>query len=281
MTNTRKGLMTLGAIAALPGLMLSCTTLEGRAETYVERLPEPEAASGLITEDDIADLPPVVQRYFRYSQVIGKPRISSFGFSMEGRIRQSADADWMDLVSRQYNLLSDPARIYYIRGTWPMTGLDSYMYGEGRMQIKLLNLVSIADVSGPEMDLSGLVTFLNDLMLCPLGYFSVPVEWKQVGETQAELSLTNRGMTVTALVTFDEEGRVVNWESDDRYAEVDGEQLRDRWSTPMDEYAEVNGLRIPVSGRGIHDFDGEPYVYVELDRVRNLELDARRLAVAR
>ncbi|MFW6313124.1 MAG: DUF6544 family protein, partial [Spirochaetota bacterium] len=255
MKKTRARLTTLGAIAALPGLLLSCTTLEGRAETYVEELPEPKAAGGLITEDDIADLPPIVQRYFRYSQVIGKPRISSFAFSMEGRIRQSADAEWMDLVSRQYNLLSDPARIYYIRGKWPMTGLDSYMYGEGRMQIKLLNLITIADVSGPEMDVSGLVTFLNDLILCPLGYFSVPVQWRQVGDTQAELSLTNREITVTALLTFDEAGRIVNWETEDRYAEVDGEQLRDRWSTPMDAYDELNGLRIPVSGRGIHDYD--------------------------
>jgi len=281
MKKTRTRLTTIGAIAALPGFLLSCTTLEGRAESYVEQLPEPEAVSGLITEEDIVDLPPIVQRYFRFSQVIGKPRVTSFGFSMEGRIRQSADAEWMELVSRQYNLLSDPARIYYIRGKWPMTGLDTYMRGEGRMQIKLMNLIPVADVSGPEMDVSGLVTFLNDLILCPLGYFSVPVEWKQVGDTQAEVSLSNRGITVTALVTFDEAGRVVNWESDDRYAEVDGEQLRDRWSTPMDAYDEVNGLRIPVSGRGIHDFDGEPYVYVELDRVSNLEWDVRGLAAAR
>ncbi|MFW5777371.1 MAG: DUF6544 family protein [Spirochaetota bacterium] len=281
MKKTKTPFTALGAITALPGLLLSCTTLEGRAQDYVEQLPEPEASSGLITEEDIADLPPIVQRYLRYSRVIGKPRVDSFAFSMEGKIRQSADAEWMDLVSRQYNLLSDPARIYYIRGKWPMTGLDSYMYGEGRMQIKLLNLITIADVSGPEMDVSGLATFLNDLIFCPLGYFSVPVQWRQVGDTQAELSLTNREITVTALLTFDEAGRIVNWETEDRYAEVDGEQLRDRWSTPMDAYDELNGLRIPVSGRGIHDYDDEPYVYVELDRMRNLEWNVRGLSATR
>jgi hypothetical protein len=271
----------LGALATLPGLMLSCTTLEGRANEYVEALPPSSGESGIITEADLVGLPPIVQQYFRYSQVVGKPRISSFAFTMEGRIRQSADSDWMDLTSRQYNYLPEPSRVYYIRGRWPMTGLDSYVDGKGRMQIKLLNLFTIADASGPEMDVSGLVTFMNDLILCPLGYFSLPVEWRQVGDLQAELTLSDRGLTATALVTFDAQGRIVDWETDDRYAEVDGEQLPDRWSTPMTDYGEVNGLRIPISGRGVHNFDGEPYTYVELDRIANLEWNVDELPHAR
>ncbi len=259
----------------------SCITMERRAHNYIARLPAPRYVGDTITEADLAALPEVVQRYLRYSQVVGKPRIDSFGFAMEGRIRQTADGPWMPIVSRQYNLLSEPARIYYIvsPGT-PMSGIDSYLYGEGRMHIRLFNLIPVANVRGPEMDASALVTFLNDLIVCPIGYFSVPVEWQGLSDTQATVSLSNRGTTVSATLTFADDGRLLNWESNDRYVEIGGKQLPDRWSTPMTEHAEVNGLRIPVAGSGIHDYDGSPYTYVELDRIHNLRWGIRTLPPA-
>lgn len=268
----------IAALASVPALLLSCTTMEGRAQRYVADLPKPQVPAGIITEADVAELPPVVQRYMRYSRVIGKPRIDSFGFTMVGRIRNSPDANWMELESRQFNLLSSPARIYYIRGLGnPMSGIDSFMEGEGRMQIKLFNLIKIEDVTGPEMDRSALVTFLNDLIVCPLGYFSLPVEWRELNHTQAELSLTHAGMTVSAVLTFAEDGRLLNWETTDRYAAVDGHQLPDAWSTPMDAHGEVAGLRIPTRGRGIHDYDGNPFSYVELERIGNLVWNVEEL----
>lgn len=273
--------VVIGAFTALQGLLVSCTTMERRALSYIEELPEPRQTQEIITEEDLDDLPPVVRRYFRFSQVIGKPKIESFGFVMRGRIRQSEDAKWMAMVSRQYNLLSDPARIYYVKGTGtPMSGVDSYLSGKGRMQIKLFNLVSIANVGGPEMDESGLVTFLNDLMFCPPAYFSVPVEWEQIDENHAVISLTDEGITVSATVSFGKDGRIVNWESDDRFAEVDGEQRPDKWSTPIEEYGEVDGLRIPVSGRGVHNFDGNPYTYIELNSISNLSWNITTLPAA-
>lgn len=267
----RSSARLIAALAGVPALLFSCATMEGRAEQYVAELPDPRIPNAVITEDDIADLPPVVQRYMRYSGVIGKPRIDSFGFTMEGRIRNGSDANWMEMESRQFNLLSDPARIYYVRGVGnPMSGVDSFIAGTGRMQIKLFNLVTIDDVTGPEMDRSALVTFLNDLTFCPLGYFSLPVEWRQLSDTQAELSLTHAGMTVTAVLSFANDGRLLDWETADRYAAVDGRQLQDRWSTPMDEHGEVAGLRIPIRGRGVHNYDGIPFTYVELHQIGNL-----------
>ncbi len=130
------------------------------------------------------------------------------------------------------------------------------------------------------MDESGLVTFLNDLMFCPLAYFSVPVEWEQIGENQAVISLTDEGITVSATVSFGKDGRIVNWESDDRFAEIEGEQRPDKWSTPIEEYGEVDGLRIPVSGRGVHNFDDNPYTYIELNSISNLSWNITTLPAA-
>jgi hypothetical protein len=90
-------------------------TLEKKALAYIDSLPEEAAPGGLISEADLRDLPPVVQRYFRYAGVLHKPRIASFSFVLQGKIRQGPEARWMPFVSRQYNLLSEPARVFYIR----------------------------------------------------------------------------------------------------------------------------------------------------------------------
>lgn len=184
----------------------------------------------------------------------------------------------MPLVMRQYNRLDNPARVVYIESPGkPMAGIDSFIDGKGRMLIRIAGLFTIADEAGPEMDLSAFVTFVNDLMLCPLAYFSLPVRWRAVDRDRFELSLEYRGMTMSALLTVDADGRLCDWKTDDRYASVDGENLKDRWSTPLTGEQEAAGLRVPATGRGIHDYDGEPFVYIELESFDRLVPGAKTL----
>jgi hypothetical protein len=242
-------------------------------------VPMPVGAPGNpVTDAEIETLPEPAQRYFRYAKVAGKPRISSFSVIMEGKIRNGSTDPRMPLVMRQYNRLDNPARVVFLSSTKPpMKGIDSFIDGNGRMLIKALDLIKVVDFRGPEMDVSALVTFLNDLTLCPVAYFSLPVRWRQSGPDSVELSLTHAGMTVSAVMTVDVKGRPVNWETEDRYAEVKGQHLKDRWSTPFEGEEELAGMIIPEKGVGIHDFDGTPYVYIELDRIHSLALNATDL----
>ena len=260
--------LLLAASAALVTALTACTSMEVAAAEYVADLPRisPPSAGDLISEDDLAPLPDPVARYFRYAGVVGKPRPTSVALTMTGVMKRTPDGDWMPISMRQFSSLTDPSRVFYIEASRaPMKGIDSYIAGEGRMQIRVLGLFTAGDVTGPEMDASGLVTFLNDLVLYPPAYFSLPVSWSPISDNQAALHLTHRGTTVTATFTFDEIGRLQNWESDDRYAYVGGVQLQDRWSTPILEYGERNGLRIPVRGSAVHDYDGTPWTYIEFE----------------
>ncbi|NLJ46949.1 MAG: hypothetical protein GX430_10350 [Treponema sp.] len=239
----------------------------------------PLAAPGTpVTDADIDVLPEPARRYFRHANVAGKSRIASFSVILEGRIRNGPADPWMPLVMRQYNRLDNPARVVFLTSTKPpMNGIDSFLEGRGRMLIKAMDLIKVVDSRGPEMAVSAFVTFLNDLTLCPLAYFSLPILWRQAGPDSVELSIAHAGMTVSAVMTVDAEGRPVDWRSEDRYADVKGRSLKDRWSTPFEGSKEIAGLRIPEKGAGIHDYDGNPYVYVELDRIHTLVLDAENL----
>ena len=269
------------ASAAACFSFLSCASMEQRAVQYAAEAAEkmePPAPGTIISESDLEGLPQAAQRYFRYSGVIGKARINSFSVVLEGRIRNDPSSKWMDILMRQYNRLDAPARIVYIESPKPpMAGIDSFIAGRGRMHIKTMNFITVVDSKGPEMDISALVTFLNDLCLCPSAYFALPLVWKEIDRDRVELSMDYRGMTARARLTIDGEGKLTNWESGDRYAEVKGKNLKDRWSTPFYSHAEIQGMRIPSTGAGIHDYNGAPYVYVELDRIHSLRLDASSL----
>jgi hypothetical protein len=231
-----------------------------------------------VTEADLAALPEPVRRYFRHTGVIGKPRIAAFALTLRARLRDSAEAPWRTVVMRQYNRVDAPARVVLIAMQgMPVSAVDSYVAGRGRMHITLANALPIADSAGAEMDSSALVTFLNDLVFCPLAAFSLPLRWQAIDDAHAKLSLTDGGRTVTALLTFADDGRLVDWQSDDRYADVKGSALKDHWSTPMTREAVVSGLIVPVAGEAIHDYDGKPFVYVDLESVEHLDLGAKAL----
>ena len=258
------------------GTSARISTAGAAADAWVEM---PAAAPGTpVTEADLDALPEPARRYFRRANVAGKPRISSFSVVLEGRIRNGPADPWMPLVIRQFNRLDNPARVVFLTSVRPpMKGIDSFLDGRGRMLIKAVDLVKVVDCRGPELAVSALITFLNDLILCPLACFSLPIRWRRAGPDSMELSMTHAGMSVSAVMTLDAEGRPVDWKTEDRYAEVKGRNLKDRWSTPFEGTQELAGLLVPAKGAGIHNYSGTPYVYVELDRIRSLVLDAESL----
>jgi hypothetical protein len=67
---------------------------------------------------------------------------------------------------------------------------------------------------------------------------------------------------VSAVVTFDASGALVNFISDDRYRTIDGktyEQLR--WSTPVSDWREFAGRKLPVKGETIWTLPEGEFAY--------------------
>jgi hypothetical protein len=132
-------------------------------------LPPTPGDPSLVTEDDLAGLPPAAVRYLRAMGVVGRPRTWSLRAHLVGRFRRAPDQPWMPMDAWQYNSAAEVARLFRMRlmfaGVVPMWGWDTYRAGRGRVHGKLLNLLTVADGSGPEFDTSELVTWLNDAVL--------------------------------------------------------------------------------------------------------------------
>jgi hypothetical protein len=234
-----------------------------------------QVRSEIITEADLAPLPEPIQRYLRYAQVLGKPRVKCVKVRQKGLMRTSPTQKWMPVEAVQYTTLAGPlSRTWYARvRTGPftlLTGYDRYDNGAGYMLIRLLYMFPVVDARGPEVDMSALIIFINDMVMWPTAFLSDYIHWEPLDAISARVRVSLFCKQFSAVCRFNETGELVDFITEDRYRSVGKGYRQDRWSTPLRCYREVNGLRIPSEGDAIwHLPEGEfPYIQVTIGEVR-------------
>ena len=219
----------------------------------------PGAPGPVVTDADLAPLPPAVQRYLRFMGVAGRPRDTSFRLHLRGRFRPGAKQGWLACEAWQYTSQPDVARIFHMQLRMfgiPVYGRDTYLGGRGRMLIRPLDLFTVEDARGPEYDLGELVTYLNDGVLLAPSMLLVPeVSWSAVDDAAFDVSFTHGGTTVRARVALDERGAPRDFETTDRFTNDPFDPrrplVRARWTTPVEGYRLVDGRALPARGRAV------------------------------
>lgn len=239
--------------------------------TPLPALPDPGPP---VTEADLAALPAVVQRYLRASGALGRPPVQSFLVCARGRFRLGPEADWTPCEAWQYNTRAELARIFRMRlrmgGVLPVVGHDTYVDGQGRMLVKVLDLFPVADEHGEELAVGELVTWLNDAaLLAPSMLLGEGVVFTAVDERSFDVAVTDRGRTVQGRVYLDEAGLPVDFSTTDRFVQdstAPGEPwTRCRWTTPVAGHLTVDGRTFARGGRAIWHLPAGPYCYAELE----------------
>lgn len=238
----------------------------------------------LVSDDDLARLPPPVAGYVRASEAIGRAHVTGFRADISGRIRGGADEPWMRWTGAQVNTFgAAPSRVFFMDAT--MKGIPTdifhvYVGPTATMRVRVASLVPIVDASGPEMDQAETVTLLNDLcILAPAALVDAPIEWSPIDDHHAQAKYTNAGRTVSAVLTFDDQHELTDFVSDDRLrSSPDGSTFTpQRWSTPISDYRTIHGRRVAATGRARWHPDGEPsfdYLEFHADDITYLERTA-------
>jgi len=229
-------------------------------------LPAEPGDEGVVTEDALAGLPVPAQRYLRFMGVVGRPPVRAFRARFEGRFRLRPDQRWLRSRAWQYNSRVGPTRLFHMRldvaGLLPMTGWDTYVAGEGRMQGRVLGILPVVDAAGEEMDEGELVTYLDDaLLLAPSMLLGPQTRWSPVDDGSFDVDLTDRGRTVRARVSLDDRGAPTDVSTGNRTAMLPGGPVRARWSTPVDGWTVIAGRRRPTGASAVWDLDDGPYTY--------------------
>jgi hypothetical protein len=233
----------------------------------VAGLPAAPEPLGPVQEADLTALPEPAQRYLRRAGAVGRQPDWSFGLHSRGRFRLRRGWPAMPCEAWQYNSALAVARVFWMRidaGPVTMVGRDSYLHGHGVMHGRLAKLVTVADGSGPEYDVSELVTFLNDAVLfAPSMLLRLPVTWAAAGDHAFDITLADRDHEVTARVFLDDRDLPCDFSTDDRYCVTPQGPARTRWHTPVGGWHETERRWLPGRGSAVWDMPAGPLTYAE------------------
>jgi len=222
----------------------------------------------LITEDDIRDLPEPVKRYLKYTKILGKENIETVKLRYKGSFRMREDQKGMPLKVEQYYTTNPPAFVWYGNiEPVPLISVkarDMFYSGRGNMLIKLLGLITVGDEAGPELDQGTLVRYLSELIWFPSAALCDYIRWEPIDINSAKATIDFQGVTGSAVFYFNEKGEITNVVAD-RYMDDNGEWVLRKWSTPILEYMETDGIRIPSKGAAVWHLSSGDFKYIELE----------------
>lgn len=235
-----------------------------RSQIALRSTPEPT----VVAESELAPLPPPVQRYLRFVGVVGKPRAENFEARMGGEMVLKKGAPPSPIRATQYSFRAPAKRLFHIEASLygvPFDGLHAYEGGNARMAIRVASVFPIVDAGGEKMTQSETVTMFNDMcLMAPSMLLDPAVEWEPIDDLHAHARFTNAGHTISARLTFREDGALVDFVSNDRHQSEDGKTYRSfPWSTPIGSYDVRHGFRLPSQARAVWKEPGEDFVYAD------------------
>ena len=203
----------------------------------------------MVTAGMLDLLPEPVQRYMRWTGVIGRPWIRTAGVRQKGRFRLAADKPWLPLEAEQIFTVDPPGFAW--RARFKMYGLsllsahDSYRDGQGHMLGKVAGLITLFDDRSEKLTQGTLIRYLSEMIWFPVAYLGDNVTWTAVDEQSADVALSDHGRIASGRVMFDEQGRPTSFETM-RYMEAGGEYTLQPWRVVNREFGPRDGLNIPV-----------------------------------
>ena len=242
----------------LIAIPLLVTALDARPSSFRSRFAHDRNAllarttlrAPLVTETDLAPLPPLMQTYLRRVGAVGRPRVRNLRVTFNAQMRSSATSPWMPSTATQYEFFDPPARLFYMnasRAGVPFDVFHRYVDGTATFQVRIAGLISMVDKHGAGITNDETVTLMNDvLVMAPAAVLDLPFTFETTGERTLRATFRNAGYTVSAALTFDRAGDLVGFLSADRAHDREGGPAT--WSTPISGYRQVDGIRIGALG---------------------------------
>ncbi|XFA99041.1 DUF6544 family protein [Candidatus Izemoplasma sp. B36] len=237
----------------------------------IKRLEEAYVLNDLeeITEDDLIGLPDSVKNYLNYVGVVGTNKVHHFKADLSLEFKATRDGEFVDGKALQTSYINPATRLFYMTlkmNGLKVVGLHHFENAEATMKIKLLDILTVTNAYGIEMNKAETVTMFNDMcLLAPSTLIDERISWEEIDQYHVRGTFINQGISISAILTFDESYRLINFYSEDRYyANSNGEMEQVPWSTPITEYKLNNGLNLPYYGSAIWHFETEDYTYIKM-----------------
>ncbi len=203
----------------------------------------------------LESLPPPVARYLRRVLKDGQPMIDSVHFAHRGRFNMGEnEPEWTGFSSTQLVVPSAPgfdwdARISLGAGI-SVRVHDAFVGGTGVLHASVAGLFTVADMRGtPELAEGELQRYLAEAVWYPTAFLpGQGVSWSAIDASRAKATLSAGATTVSLEFGFDSAGLIRTVGTDHRYRSVGSRFVATPWQGRFRDYAERNGMLIPLQG---------------------------------
>lgn len=223
---------------------------------------------GVFTNEDIADLPLPVQKYFQYCGYIGKSKMSNMNIRFNDvDFVLSSNKPKLKIKYIQYNFVDEPERFAYIDTSLygiPFEGIDAYQNGNGSMKGVIAKTFTLFDQKGEAMDQASLVTCLAESLFLPTLALQDYINWEEIDEAHARAVINHYGTSASGIFTFDDNGAMISFTTNDReYTDTKGNSQKVGWSAICGGYEEVDGIKYPSNLKAVWHFETGDLVYFD------------------
>jgi len=145
----------------------------------------------------------------------------------------------------------------------PFRIFHSYTDEKATFVVRIASLFNAVDLAGKDLTTAETVTLLNDMCIFAPGTLADKrLSWKEINPVSSRVTIETGPYRVSAVLYFNEKGELINFISEDRYAlQDDGSLKKFKWSTPVRDYKEINGRKIPTYGETIWHYPEGDFIY--------------------
>lgn len=227
---------------------------------------QPLKAENTLSKEETAHLPACVQKYLDYTGAIGKSKPQNVCIEFDAEMYPKPGDKPMKAHSVQYNFYGNYSRLFLMKASKmgiSFRALHIYNDYQAIFQVKVAELFKVVNISGEELTKAETVTLLNDMcVFSPGSLVDKRLTWSEIDSLSTKVTLTNGKYIVAAILYFNESGELINFMSDDRSAlQDDGTVKTFRWTTPVSEYIEFEGRKIPTVGKTIWHYPEGEFTY--------------------
>lgn len=214
-------------------------------------------------------LPPVIQQWLIRSGIRGKNRITHLRLMQKGKMRTKPGSRWMPFMAEQYFTIDDPGFIWKAHVKMlpfiHLCGKDQLKDGRGNMLIKLFGFLPVVHEKGNDKIHSAtMVRYLAEMAWFPSAALNEYIKWEPVGTNAARAFLLYKGVSVSGIFTFDQDGDLKTF-SAMRYMGSGRNAKEQKWLVEMTGYKDFSGWRIPYKNKVTWQLAEGDFTWAEIE----------------
>ena len=228
-----------------------------------------ESESKYFSEQSISNLPPIVKKYFLNSIPDKQKYISSAMVYQRGQFRSRENDKWSRLKAKQFFTTKQPGFVWKAilsqSFIFRKTAVLSYIDKKGEGQLRFWGSIVLNEPKGNETTISMLVRFLTESIWFPTALLpSNSIHWVEHTELSAKIVIRDGRNSASALVTFNEEGEIVQFETEDKFRDFKATYSNEKFTLRCSRYRTIDKIRVPTKVVFLWNLPSGDFPYAEI-----------------